>query len=97
MPFFVGVTPVRKVFGEMTDSDGNRGGGGIPSRDRRLALLSPDDIADVLRTTRKAVYAMFQRGQLPAPIRVGRRLLIAEQDLLRWLAERRAVSPEDRR
>jgi len=60
-------------------------------------LLSVQDVADILRTTPKAVYAMFARGQLPAPHRIGRRLLIAEQDLLRWLKERRELSPEHRR
>ena len=62
-----------------------------------LVLMSMDEVASALRTTRKAVYAMLARGQLPSPIRIGRRLLIREQDLLRWLEERRAVSPEHRR
>ena len=69
----------------------------FPGRDGDLRLLSMDQVAAVLRTTRKAVYQMRARGQLPPTISIGRRLLIAEPDLLAWLADRRAVSPMEHR
>ena len=59
-------------------------------------LLRPDEAAELLRTTRKAIYALVERGRLPST-RVGRRLLIPRDDLLRLLRESRAPSPEVKR
>jgi len=56
-------------------------------------LLTMDEVAALLRTTRKAVYAMPERGQLVGVTRVGRRLLTRRDDLLSWLDEKRAASP----
>jgi excisionase family DNA binding protein len=58
-----------------------------------LDLLRPDEVADILRVSRKSVYAMAERGLLPAPIRLGRRLLYRRVDLVSWLQERRAALP----
>ena len=58
-------------------------------------LLTSGEMAGILRTTRKAVYAMAERGQLPGATRVGRRLLIRRDDMLQWLNERRAPSAEE--
>ena len=60
-------------------------------------LLTPDEVAALLRTTRKAVYAMIARGQLPGIVRLGRRVLFDRAELLHWLAERRALSPMESR
>jgi excisionase family DNA binding protein len=57
-------------------------------------LLTADETAALLRTTRKAIYARAERGLLPGVIRDGRRLLVRRDDLLSWLNERRATSPE---
>jgi excisionase family DNA binding protein len=57
-------------------------------------LLTVSDVAEWLRTTRKAVYAMAERGQLPGIVRIGRRVLFEEDSLVGWLLERRAASPE---
>jgi excisionase family DNA binding protein len=54
-------------------------------------LLTPDDVAVVLRTSRKAIYAMIERGQLPGVVRVGRRVLIREDDLVEWLRQKSHV------
>jgi len=57
-------------------------------------LLTVDEAAEMLRTSRKAIYAMAERTQLPGVTRIGRRLLVRRDDLLSWLDERRAASPE---
>jgi excisionase family DNA binding protein len=68
------------------------------SPDGGAVLLSADEAARLLRTTRRAVYVMADRGALPGVTRIGRRLLIRQDDLVRWLDESRAPSPtEDRR
>jgi excisionase family DNA binding protein len=51
-------------------------------------LLTASEVAVVLRTSRKAVYAMAERAQLPGITRIGRRLLVRRDDLLSWLDER---------
>jgi len=58
-------------------------------------LLTADDVADILRTSRKAIYAMAEQGKLPGIVRIGRRLLFNSQDLLHWLAEKRAPSSKE--
>lgn len=42
-------------------------------------LLTPQDAAELLRTSRKAIYVMAERGQLPGITRVGRRLLFRRE------------------
>lgn len=59
-------------------------------------LVDADEIASWLRTTRKAVYAMYGRAQLPAPVRIGRRLLWQRAELVHWFEERRAPSPQEK-
>jgi excisionase family DNA binding protein len=56
-------------------------------------LLTVDEAAELLRTTRRAIYAMIERGQLPGVIRVRRRVLVRADDLLDWLDQKRAPSP----
>jgi len=58
---------------------------------KRPLLCTVDEVAAWLRTTRKAVYSMHERGQLPAPVRVGRRLLFDEGELVRWIEMKRKV------
>jgi excisionase family DNA binding protein len=60
-------------------------------------LLTVDEVAYALRTTRKAVYALIQRGHLPGVVRVQRRVLVRQIALLEWLHEKGAPSSEDRR
>jgi excisionase family DNA binding protein len=56
-------------------------------------LLTVDEAAELLRTTRRAIYAMIERRQLPGVIRVRRRVLVRADDLLDWLDQKRALSP----
>jgi len=55
-------------------------------------LLTVDDAADLLRTTRRAIHAMLERRQLPGVIRIRRRVLIRSAELLEWLDQKRAPS-----
>ena len=59
-------------------------------------FLTPADVAVILRTTRKAIYSMIQRGQLPGIIRIGRRVLFREEALLDWLRQKSTPSPKGR-
>ncbi len=60
-------------------------------------LLTTVELATLLRTTKKAIYSMVERGQLPGVTRIGRRLMFRRNDLLRWLDESRAPSLEVKR
>ncbi|HZT75877.1 MAG TPA: helix-turn-helix domain-containing protein [Vicinamibacterales bacterium] len=70
------------------------GGGKDANHGTRLVpmLLTVDDAADLLRTTKRAVYAMIERRQLPGITRIGRRVLLRADDLLDWLDQKRAPS-----
>ena len=59
-----------------------------------LRLLTTGEAADLLRTSRKAIYAMVERGQLPGVVRLGRRVLIREAELLDWLRQKSTPSLE---
>ena len=52
------------------------------------ALLTTDEVAATLRTSRKAIYAMVERQQLPGVVRIGRRVLVREDALLDWLRQK---------
>jgi excisionase family DNA binding protein len=62
---------------------------------RLPVLLTVDEAADFLRTTRRAIYAMVERRQLPGVIRIRRRVLLRADDLLHWLDQKRASSPKE--
>jgi excisionase family DNA binding protein len=65
-------------------------------RERTLpVLITVDEAADLLRTTRRAIYIMLERRQLPGVTRIGRRVLFRSADLLDWLDQKRAPSPEE--
>jgi len=52
-------------------------------------LLTVDEAAALLRTTKKAIYVMAARWRLPGIIKLGRRVLIRRDDLLDWLDQNR--------
>lgn len=58
-------------------------------------FLTPAETADLLRTTRKAIYAMVERGMLAGVTRVGRRILIRRDDLLQSFDRDRAPSSKE--
>ena len=51
-------------------------------------LITVSETAELLRTTRTAIYAMVARTQLPGVIRIGRRLLFSRQALVDWLSQK---------
>ncbi len=57
-------------------------------------LLTPAEVADLLRTSRKAIYTMIERAQLPGVTRIGRRVLVREEALLDWLRQKSTPSLE---
>jgi excisionase family DNA binding protein len=57
-------------------------------------LLTVTETATLLRTTRKAVYAMIERDLLPGVTRIGRRVLVRSADLLDFLDHNRTPSPQ---
>ena len=74
-------------FGRVGDISNSR-----RTADAMPMLLTVDDAADLLRTTRRAIYAMLERRQLPGVIRIRRRVLIRSAELLEWLDQKRAPS-----
>jgi excisionase family DNA binding protein len=60
-------------------------------------LLTVSETATLLRTTRKAVYAMIERRLMPGVTRIGRRVLVRSADLLDFLDHNRTPSPQEYR
>jgi excisionase family DNA binding protein len=58
-------------------------------------LLTVEEVAEMLRTTRCAVYALVARDQIAGVTRIGRRVLFRSADLLEWLDQNRAPSPKE--
>lgn len=70
----------------------------IPAAAADLPIyLTADEAASLLRTSRAGIYAMAARGRLAGATRVGRRLLVSRDVLLRFLSEGRAPSPRGTR
>jgi excisionase family DNA binding protein len=65
----------------------------LDQHQRLPVLLTVDEAADLLRTSRRAIYAMIARRQLPGVVRLRRRVLVRADDLLHWLDQKRASSP----
>ena len=61
---------------------------------RTPVLLKPTEVATILRTSRKAIYTMVERAQLPGIVRIGRRVLVREDALLDWLRQKSTPSLE---
>ena len=54
-------------------------------------LLCADEVASLLRVTRKAVYCMVDRGELPGVTKIGRRVRFRRDALLSWLERQQAL------
>ena len=69
-----------------------KGGASFTESDEWPTFLTPGETADLLRTSRKAIYAQIERRQLPGVTRLGRRVLIRTTTLLDWLDQQSASS-----
>ena len=58
-------------------------------------FLTTDEAAALLRTSRKAIYAMIERRSIPGVVHIGRRVLLRTDDLLHWLGQESAPSPKE--
>jgi excisionase family DNA binding protein len=58
-------------------------------------LLTVEETARLLRTSRKGAYAMIERGFVPGVTRIGRRVLVRSDELVHWLDQKRAPSPKE--
>lgn len=56
-------------------------------------LLTVDEVAALLRTTRKAIYTKVERGVLPGVVRDGKRLLFSSAVLRCYLGLTTALPP----
>lgn len=52
----------------------------------RAPLLNPQEVAGLLRTSRKVVYGMLERGQIPGVVRLGRKILVRREKLMRFIS-----------
>jgi excisionase family DNA binding protein len=60
------------------------------------AVLTPDDLATLLRIRKRAVLDAIQRGELPGVRRVGRRIRADRDTVPRWLADGHGQAPKTR-
>ena len=58
-------------------------------------FLTTEETAHLLRTSRKAIYTMVERAQIPGVTRIGRRVLVDRETLLDWLRQKSAPSPKE--
>jgi excisionase family DNA binding protein len=67
----------------------------IEGNDSRTAalppILTPEDLAILLRMRRRAVLDAIGRGELPGVRRVGRKIRADRDTILRWIAEGRGA------
>ena len=61
------------------------------SNNQLPAILTADEVADLMRVNRKTVYEAVKRGEIPGVVKVGRSLRFSRDELLRWLCQGRAV------
>lgn len=55
---------------------------------QRRALLTPDEVAEILRVARKTVIVMARDGRIPS-LRVGRFVRFDAAEIEHWLSDQR--------
>ena len=58
------------------------------------AVLTIDEVAELLRVDRKTVYSMAKRGRQPGCRRVGRCIRVSRDAVLSWLRAGLRTAPE---
>lgn len=59
----------------------------LPGFEDLPLLLQVDEVAQLLRVTRKSIYTMVDRGEIPGVTKLGRRLRFRRDAIEAWLAE----------
>lgn len=57
----------------------------LPGFEDLPLLLQAEEVASILRVSRKALYAMVERGEIPGVTRLGRRVRFRRDALEAWL------------
>jgi excisionase family DNA binding protein len=57
----------------------------LPGFEDLPLLLQAEEVAAILRVSRKALYAMVERGEIPGVTRLGRRVRFRRDALEAWL------------
>ena len=63
----------------------------MKERDTLPIYLTVDEVAELLRTTRKAIYVKIERRQLPGVRKIGKRILIRSAVLLQWIEDQQVA------
>ncbi|MAE71169.1 MAG: hypothetical protein CME06_11975 [Gemmatimonadetes bacterium] len=85
------VLPATQASAPCAPDDGQR----VPADWADLPLLlTPAEVAELLRTSRAAVYKRVERGAIPGVTRIGRKLLFRREELVAWIDASRWSSPE---
>lgn len=61
------------------------------------AVLTVEEVADLMRVDRKTAYSAIAEGGIPGVRRIGRCIRVSRDELLRWLAEGQGNAPKGRR
>ena len=72
-------------------------GWGLTHTDALPIFLTVGEAADLLRTTRKAIYVMIERRRLPGVRKIGKRILIRSAELVEWIDQQVAPSLQGER
>jgi excisionase family DNA binding protein len=58
----------------------------LPGFDELPLLLQAHEVAQLIRVSRKAVYTMAERGEIPGVTKLGRRLRFRRDAIEAWIA-----------
>jgi excisionase family DNA binding protein len=83
------------------DSDGDvmvPAGSTTSAADPALPMvLTPDELAKMLRVRRRSVYEAISRGDIPGVRRIGRKVRIDRDSVLAWMADGHGRAPRSSR
>lgn len=89
-----GVAVLRDLVQLLAEREQRPSSGAPPSATTAAAdLLTVAEVAELLRTSRKAIYTRIERGQLPGVTRDRDRVLVKRAALVKYLRENSVPSP----